>query len=237
MTTPVVLGLIAARGGSKGIPGKNIKPLAGKPLIGWTIDAALQSKLERVVVSTECDEIARVARSCGAEVPFMRPSDLAQDDSPHIPVLIHALDWLDEHECWRPDYIMSLQATSPFRTASDIDAAIVLAVQHNADAVAAVSETRSHPYVTKSVLPDGTLAEFISTDIKYLRRQDLPPAYRLNGDINLQRCATLMRDREWTPPGTMALVMPNSRSADIDSLWDFHVANLVLGGRYEPKVA
>ena len=237
MAAPIVLGLIAARGGSKGIPGKNIKPLAGKPLMGWTIEAALQSRLDRVVVSTDDDEVARVARSCGADVPFTRPSDLAQDDSPHIPVLMHALDWLDEHEDWRPDYIMSLQATSPFRIASDINAAIELAVQHNADAVASVSETDSHPYVTKSVLPDGTLAEFISTDVKYLRRQDLPAAYRLNGDINLQRCVTLKRDRTWVPPGAMALVMPKSRSGDIDTPWDFHVANLILGARHERKVA
>ncbi len=231
MTSPVVLGLIAARGGSKGILGKNIKPLAGKPLISWTIEAALQSKLSRVVVSTDDVEIARVSRESGAEVPFMRPSELAQDDSPHIPVLLHALDWLAENEAWRPVYIMSLQATSPFRVAADIDAAIELAVRDNLDAVAAVSEAASHPYLVKSLLPDGTLADFVSTDLAYLRRQDLPPAYRLNGDLNLQRCSAIQRDRIWIPPGTRALVLPRSRSFDIDTLEDFHVAELILGSR------
>jgi len=237
MSAPVVLGLIAARGGSKAIPGKNVKLLGGKPLIAWTIEAALGSRLDRVLVSTDDQDIAEVARAWGAEVPFTRPTELAQDDSPHIPVLIHALGWLAEHENWSPDYIMSLQPTSPFRTNEDIDGAIDLATLHNADAVASVGESNSHPYLTKSILSNGALADFVSTDIKYLRRQDLPHAYRLNGDINLQRCKNLIRDKVWIPEGTLAYEMPQSRSMEIDTLWDFYLADLVMREQHGRKSA
>src|SRR3990170_965342 len=120
-----VLAVIPARGGSKSIPRKNIKPLGGKPLIGWTIDAALQSRmLSRVIVSTDDAEIAQAARECGAETPFLRPPELAQDDSSSISVVLHALQWLEEQEHFSPDYVLLLQPTSPFRNAHDIRAAI-----------------------------------------------------------------------------------------------------------------
>ena len=131
-----ILGLITARGGSKGIPGKNIKPLAGKPLIAWTIEAANNSRLlSQVIVSTDDNEIARSAQAWGAEVPFKRPEELAQDQSSHLDVVLHALQWYQLQHRALPEYVMLLQPTSPLRTANDIDAAISLAAQKQADAI------------------------------------------------------------------------------------------------------
>src|SRR5690349_8046730 len=119
-----VLAVIPARGGSKSIPRKNLAALAGKPLIVWTIEAASASQcLTRVVVSTDDPEITAVAAAAGAEVPFVRPAELAQDETPAIEPILHAVDWLDQHEGYRPDFVMILQPTSPLRQAEDIDAA------------------------------------------------------------------------------------------------------------------
>jgi CMP-N,N'-diacetyllegionaminic acid synthase len=126
-----IIGLITARGGSKSIPRKNIKMLAGKPLIAWTIEAAQKSKdLSRIVVSTDDTEIADVARQWGAEVPFIRPEELARDGSSSISAVLHTVHWLDENEGYCPDYIMLLQPTSPFRTTEDIQKSIELARQN-----------------------------------------------------------------------------------------------------------
>lgn len=225
-----VVGLITARGGSKGIPRKNITPMGGKPLLAWTVEAALRSqKLDRVILSTDDEEIAQVGLRYGAEVPFMRPAALAKDDSDHISVVDHAVSWLARHDNAHPEYIMVLQPTSPFRTAQDIDAAIQLAEQNQAVAVLGVSEVKDHPYLSKRILPDGTLTEFVtaSISIAYPRRQALPPAYAPNGAIYLNRCDSLARDRTFFPPGTYAYIMPPERSLDIDSPWDLYLAELI----------
>lgn len=224
-----VVGLITARGGSKDIPNKNVKTLAGRPLIAWTIEAALRSNgINRVIVTTDDYEIARVAREWGAEVPFMRPSELAQDDSPHVPVVEHSARWLEQHNNSLPDYIMVLQPTSPLRTAEDIDAAIRIAEVNNAAAVASVCETRHHPYLTKYILKGQTLADFVPNDLAYLRRQDLPRAYWVNGAGYLIRCKTLLDDHTLMPTNTYSHIMPPERSLDINSEWDFHLAELIL---------
>jgi CMP-N-acetylneuraminic acid synthetase len=228
-----VIGLITARGSSKSIPQKNIKMLAGKPLIAWTIEAALQCKeLSRIIVSTDDEEIAKVARQWGAEVPFIRPVELAQDDSSSISVALHTIHWLEEREGFCEDYIMLLQPTSPFRTAEDIQQSIELATKHRAVAVVSVCEAEHHPYLCKRVLDDRTLADFISTDIGYLRRQDLPPAYALNGAIYLCQRMALLRDQTFFPEGTIAYVMPRERSLDVDTMWDWHVAELIMKDLY-----
>ena len=233
MKRPDIIGLITARGGSKGIPGKNIKLLAGKPMIAWTIQAALESRrLSRVIMSTDDPEIARIARDWGAEVPFMRPSGLAQDDTSHITVVEHTIHWLEEHENAKPNYIMLLQPTSPLRSSEDIQDSIVIALKHDAVAVVSVIETQHHPYLTKRILEDGTLTDFVSTDISYLRRQALPQAYALNGAIYLNRTESLLRDHTFLPKGTFPYVMPQERSLDMDSLWDFHLVELILRDKY-----
>jgi CMP-N-acetylneuraminic acid synthetase len=128
-----IVGLVTARGGSKSIPRKNVLPLAGKPLIAWTIEAALASRgLDQLIVSTDDEEIASVARAYGATVRFMRPAELARDDSPHIDVVRHAIDWLATRGPSEPEYVLTLLPTSPLRTSEDIDAAIAVPVDRSA---------------------------------------------------------------------------------------------------------
>ena len=229
---PVVLGIITARGGSKGIPRKNISPLAGKPLIVWTIEAALNShSLRRVIVSTDDAEIAQVCRGHEAEVPFMRPDELARDDSPHMDVVIHAVNWLMTHENYCPDYIMLLQPTSPLRTAVDIDAAVALALQRAADGIVSVSEAPDHPYLIKRIAGDGNLVDFVKTPKGYLPRQLFPPAYVVNGAIYLARRDMLLQQRTWYTDRTYPYIMPPERSLDVDTPWDLYLSDLVLRDR------
>jgi len=229
---PRVLGLIPARGGSKSVPHKNIAMLAGEPLISYTIRAALESEmLDRLVVSTDSAEIADVALSFAAEVPFMRPDELAQDDTPGIEPPIHALEWLVANEGYRPQYLMLLQPTSPFRTAEDIQAAVRILQEKDADAVVSVCEVHDHPYWTKRVEADGRLVDFLALDREYARRQELPPAYVLNGAVYLARAQMLLEQRTYYARDTYAYVMPRERSLDIDSAWDLHVAELLLRER------
>jgi CMP-N,N'-diacetyllegionaminic acid synthase len=221
--------LISARGGSKGLPRKNLRLLGGKPLIVWTIVAARASTaIQRVIVSTDDEEIARVSREAGAEVPFLRPLEIARDDSPHILTSEHAIRWLHEHDGVRPDYMMLLQPTSPFRTSADIDAAVALARQKEAIAVVSVNEAKPHPYKTYGLTSSGALTTFVPCDIVYKRRQDLPPAFADNGALYLNRTDSLLRDRTYIPTGTIPYVMPAERSLDIDSAWDLFVADLII---------
>lgn len=203
--------------------------VGGKPLIAWTLDAAKNAKsLQRTIVSTDDGEIAVAARRCGAEVPFLRPAELARDDSPHIDVVLHALTWLDEQEDYRPDYVVLLQPTSPLRTAEDIDAAICLARERNADAVVSVCETHDHPYLVRRLTVDGRLEEFVPCPLAYARRQDLPPAFALNGAIYVNRRESLLASMNLCPAGAHAYVMPVERSLQIDTDWDLRCVECVL---------
>lgn len=227
-----VIGLITARGGSRGVPRKNVLPVGGRPLIAWTIAAARESRmLGRVIVSTDDAEIARVAREWQAEVPFMRPAELAQDASPHVHAVGHALAWLEKEEGCRPDYVLLLQPTSPLRTTEDIDNAIQMAIERRAEAVVSVTETHDHPYLARRITQAGMLAEFVPCELAYARRQDLPPAYALNGAIYLNRPASLREQQTFTPEGTYAYVMPPERSLQVDTPWDLHLVDLVLRER------
>lgn len=223
------VGLITARGGSKGVPGKNIAPVAGQPLIAWTIAAARESKMDRCIVSTDSDEIAAVCRVAGGEVPFRRPDALAQDDSPHIDVLLHALDWLD-NEGRGPDYLVLLQPTSPLRTGQDIDAAMDLAIQRNADSVISVCDAPVHPFWVRRIDESGRLKDFMDwpDNSGYLRRQILPPAYAMNGAIYVIRSKILRERRSYFTERTYAYVMPRERSLDVDTAWDLQIAEMAL---------
>lgn len=213
------LGLIPARGGSKGIPRKNIRALAGKPLIAWTIEAALRSKrLARVVVSTDDHEIAETARRYGADVPFMRPAELSQDSTPGLPPVLHALDQLPEH-----DSVLLLQPTSPLRTADDIDACLRLAEETDAQSVVSVSEPESHPYWTYRLTADRHLAPLYEASA-IGRRQDLPPAYALNGALYLADASWLRASRQLVDRDTIGYIMPRERAIDIDTLEDWELA-------------
>jgi len=226
-----IVGLIPARGGSKGVPGKNIKLLGGKPLIAWTIDAARASGLlDRVMVSTDDPDIAETARRYGAEVPFVRPASLAVDETPALDVALHALDWLESQGAL-PEYLVWLQPTSPFRTGEDIAAGIALMEHSQAPAIVGVCEARVHPLYVVKINPDGALEPFMPGAAGKTRRQDLPDAYQVNGAFYLNRSLALRQDRSFIPNGTRPLIMPPERSIDIDSAWDFFLAQTILDQR------
>jgi CMP-N,N'-diacetyllegionaminic acid synthase len=227
-----IMGLITARGGSVGVPRKNIRDVAGKPLIAWSIQAARDSGvLSRVIVSTDDQEIADVSMKWGAEVPFMRPAELARDNSPHVPVILHAMDWIAVHESSCPEYIMLLQPTSPLRTSEDIRAATELAVERKAAAVVSVSETRAHPWFMKKMDAEGRIEDFTAKPEGYLRRQDFPPVYVVNGAIYITRWNVMREQQTFTPAGTYGYVMPAERSLDVDTDLDIQIADFLLRRR------
>lgn len=185
-----ILGIITARGGSKGIPGKNIKPLLGKPLIAYTIEAARKSgALDRLILSTDDQEIAEVARKYGCEAPFMRPAELAEDKTPHLPVMQHALRWLKDNHGYSPDYAMILQPTSPLRQSFHIKEAVELILSTGADSVLSVAEVpENFNYRKTMVLDDTNFLKLVNKDPIYkriARRQDLPKNYWSTGMIYL----------------------------------------------------
>jgi len=227
--TPHILAVITARGGSKSIPRKNIAPLGGKPLIAWTIEAARTApSLGLVIVSTDDEEIADVARGWGAEVPFIRPAELAGDKSAHIPVVRHAVDWIENHGGVSPDFVLLLQPTTPFRTSQDIEGAVHLILKERCDSVISVCEAATHPFLARRVLQDGRMMDFVEPQEGYLARQALPPAYALNGAIYLVRRDVLMERNTFQTRDTRAYIMPPERSMDIDTPWDLHLANLIM---------
>ncbi|HVZ22870.1 MAG TPA: acylneuraminate cytidylyltransferase family protein [Vicinamibacterales bacterium] len=223
------VGVITARGASKGVPRKNIAIVAGRPLIVWTIETALRSALlRRVIVSTDDEEIADIAKAAGAEVPFMRPGFLGEDTTPHVDVVEHALEWLDSHDNWRPEYVFLLQPTSPLRRVVDINGAIELAERRRPPAVVSVRRALNHPYLTYRPGEKDVLVPFVGSDLSYNRRQDLPIAYALNGAVFLNECASLRRLRTFIPEGTLPYVMPEEYSLEIDTPWDVCLADMLL---------
>lgn len=226
-----IVAVITARGGSRGLPRKNVLPLAGLPLIAHSIRVAQEAKrVSRVIVSTDDEEIIAVSREFGAEVPFVRPPELSTADSAHIDVMLHVVSWLEQHGDL-PDAVLLLQPTTPLRTPEDIDGAVELMESTDCPAVVGLSPAESHPYLTYKVAADGRLTGFIDHGLRYPRRQDLPPAYILNGALYLNRCSSLRETQMFQPPGAFGWVMPAERSVDIDSLEDFLVAEKLLKDR------
>lgn len=221
-----ILGLITARGGSKGIPRKNIKMLGEKPLIVWSIEAALQSKLlDRVVVSTDDEEIAVIASEAGADVPFMRPSNLSGDQVAGVDPVLHALKCLPE--C---DGVLLLQPTSPLRTSEDIDGCLDFAVSQTASSVVSVSEASVHPHWTYRVNMNQTLDPIVVSD-SVVRRQELPKAYAVNGAMYYAKAEWLFESKDFMTSDTLAYIMPTERSVDIDTLLDWKLAEILLEER------
>ena len=183
-----ILGVIPVRGGSKSIPRKNLQEVEGRPLLAYAIEAASSARrLDRFVVSTEDEEIASVARELGAEVPFRRPDELAADEVSIVPVVRHAMEAMDGLG-FRADAVLSLQATSPFLEGEDIDRAIETFERTGADSVVSVEKIEhGHPYWVKRLEGDRVLPFNASSDDSYLQRQDLPPAYILDGGLFLRR--------------------------------------------------
>jgi CMP-N,N'-diacetyllegionaminic acid synthase len=215
--TSRVLGLITARGGSKGLPRKNILPAGGRPLIAWTISAALKSDvISQVILSSDDAEIIQVALEWGCEVPFTRPVDLASDIASTIDVALHALDQLPGFE-----FIVLLQPTSPLRTAEDIDAAFALMQASGAPSCVSVCEAEQSPYWMYQLLDGSKLLPLITCKDGVTRRQDLPPVYVLNGAIYIARIDWLRETKSFVGEETIAYLMPKERSVDIDNAADF----------------
>ncbi len=224
-----VLAIVPARGGSKGLPNKNLIALGGRPLLHHTVAAALASGVvERVLISTDSPAIAESARAAGAEAPFVRPADLSQDDTPTIPVLLHALAWLEERG-QRPSWVMCLQPTSPLRSPDDIRGALALAREREADAVVSVTPAHPHPAWSKAIDSSGRLTDLFASASHDTRRQDLPPAFVLNGAIYLSRSEALVERRSFYGEQTYAWVMPPERSIGHRTRHgDLQVADLAL---------
>jgi CMP-N,N'-diacetyllegionaminic acid synthase len=227
------LGVIPARGGSKSIPRKNAKVIAGKPLLAWTVESALRSKtLNQVIVSTDDEEIAGIGRKWGARVPFIRPFELAQDDTPTLPVIQHAVSWLESTEGYIPEIVLLLQPTSPLRRTEHIDQAVELLLQTGADSVVSVCLSEQSPYWMKRLEGDRVFP-FLNKAPEYTRRQDLPRVYRLNGALYATRYDVLMRQRRILGEDTRAIVMDAGSSIDIDSQLDFKIAEMLLAERID----
>lgn len=224
-----VLAIIPARGGSKGLPGKNIKKLCGKPLIAWSIEQAKScDNIDRIVVSTDDESIAKVAKKYGTEVPFMRPAELATDAASTVDVIFHVFGWYKKHEDFGPEYILLLQPTSPLRAVADIKGAIQTLKDKDARAVVSVCETDHHPWWSNILPEDGNMKNFLRLDILNKRRQELPVFYRLNGAMYLADSDYLLTHNGFIGPNTFAYKMPKERSVDIDSDVDFKLAALLL---------
>lgn len=221
-----VLAIIPARGGSKGLPRKNVLPLGGLPLIAWTVRAALGAPcVSRTVVSSDDNEITDAARRAGAEVPFRRPAELASDTATSADVVAHVLESLG----WQGPAVL-LQPTSPFRTARDIEAAHTLWRQSGAPGCVSVCPVRQSPWLMFSMEGGGKLQHLLPEPPGGLRRQDLPRAFTLNGALYFLDGARFLQDRRFLHPETVGYDMPACRSLDIDTAADLAEAERLLAG-------
>lgn len=232
-----ILGIIGARGGSKSIPGKNIQMIAGKPLIAWTINEARKSKLlTRVIVSTDDEEIARVAREWGMEVPFLRPKELAEDLSTDVEFLLQALDWLKTNENYEPEIVVRLPPTSPLRKAESIDQGIQkLLDTPEADAVRPIIEAPKHPYKFWKISTNGEWLEpFLSREFtgfdepQNLPRQLFPKVYMHTGAMDVVRTRILRERRSTSGKKIAYFFMKPEESVNIDSPADLEYAEFLL---------
>ena len=219
---------ICARGGSKGTPGKNKRLLCGKPLIVYTIETARRCKsINRIIVSTDDPEIAEIVKKAGAEVPFMRPKELAQDDSPKIPVMRHAVRFLESEEGYRTDIIVDLDPTSPLRTEQDVEACIKMVADGEADNVFSVTEAHRNPYFNMAEIVDGKVRPVKRLDRPITRRQDAPKVYDLNDSINVWKRDTLMNnDTLWTE--NAGIYRMSRWAVDIDDGKDFELVEFIM---------
>ena len=197
MAKPIVLGVVTARAGSKGLPGKNTRLLAGKPLVAYTIEAALAANVfDRLIISTDDGDAAQIARGLGCDVPFVRPAELSADDTPHLPVMVHAAQWLRDHDRYVPEWTMILMPTSPLRQPRHIREAVELAVRSGADAVVSVDEVPAHFHPQRALTVDADgWARLLVGDRpvreRPVRRQGMPAAWVFNGAVYLFRTSLL----------------------------------------------
>jgi CMP-N-acetylneuraminic acid synthetase len=214
-----ILAVISARGGSKGVPNKNIRPLNGKPLIYWTIKEALLSKfITRTIVSSDSPEIIKIANSFGCETPFKRRKDLALDTTASIDVVLDAVE-----KCPGYDWVILLQPTSPFRKACHIDGAIERTLLHNAKSCVSVVMVEENPHWMYKINVNFKLEKIIDENI-YQRRQDLPKIFRLNGAIYFSKISRLINERTFVDKDTISYEMSQKESIDIDTEYDLKLS-------------
>ena len=232
-----VLFVIPARGGSKGLPGKNIKPIAGKPLIAWSVESALQAATKigasDVIVSTDSKDIAEVAKNYGAAAPFLRPDELANDTAASIDVMLHALDFM-EHQDKQYKYIAMIEPTSPQRDANDLLRAFEqLKNDKTAESIVGVSQTEGcHPlFLTK--LNNGFLEPYENKTYKVYRRQEIDAVYFFEGSMYISKVESLKKRRSFYHEKTLGCIMPKWKSFEIDDLTDFIVIEQLLKAREE----
>jgi len=223
-----VLAIVTARGGSKGLIGKNTKPLLGKPLIAWTIEPALNSRyIDKLIVSTDDEEIAEISKKLGAEVPFKRSEELSTDFAKSIDVILHAIKFfqsVNEHY----DLVFVLQPTSPLRTTEDIDSALEYYISKNADSVISVCEIDHHPAFSNTLPDDNLMTGFMRNEFINKNRFDLPRFYRMNGAIYIASTDLIISNKSFMGYKTYAFIMPKQRSVDINDEVDFMLAETIL---------
>ncbi len=220
-----VLAVITARGGSKGLPGKNITDVGGKPMIAWALEAAHGSKfIDRTVLSSDDDAIIAVAKNLGCDVPFVRPAELAADTSPTVDALIHALNQIPETY----DYLVLLQPTSPLRVVEDIDGAIEKCHASGAPACVTGCEPTKSPYWMFHLGDGETMTPVIESEGLKTRRQDLPKVFAPNGAVFLAQIPWYREHLTFYGPGTVAYMMPPERSVDVDSALDLALVQTLL---------
>ena len=230
MTT---VAFIFARGGSKGLPGKNIRLLGGKPLIAWSIEHALAvERIDRVIVSTDSDEIATISKQYGAEVPFIRPADLAMDESPEWLAWRHALEYLEENMGTMPEIMVSVPATAPLRLAIDINSCIDEYEKGSSDMVITMTDAHRSPYFNMvKENSDGTYGLVISPPLALERRQDAPMVYDMATVCYVVNSEFVMSHNSIFEGRVRAVHVPIERALDIDTLLDFQIAEVLLANR------
>lgn len=219
-----ILGIIPARGGSKGIPYKNIKEVGGKPLIAWTIEEAKKSKyIDRLILSSEDSEIIKIAKEWGCEVPFIRPVELAKDDTPGVNTVLHALSIFPDF-----DIVVLLQPTSPLRKHNDIDACLEHFIVCNANSCISIVEANKSPYWMYTQEKNQKLKPILEKTKTPDRRQDLPKVYSINGALYIANASWLLQHKTFLTEETIGFEMPKERSLDIDDKFDLALLKTLL---------
>lgn len=222
-----ILAIIPARGGSKGIPHKNIMKICKKPLIAYSIEAAKESKyIDYILVSTDDTCIKEVSLSYGAKVPFLRPDEISTDRAKSIDVVLHGIDYLKEHN-ENFDYVILLQPTSPLRTSDDIDTAIESVIEANKDSLISVCECSENPILMRTIEREK-LKPVLEFNGDNLRRQELPTFYVFNGAIYINKVDMLQNKKEFVDENTMPFIMDSTKSIDIDNMIDAKIAEMIL---------
>ncbi len=233
-----ILAITLARGGSKSVSKKNIRPILGMPLIGYTISEALRSKyITRYIVSTDDEEIQKIAINHGAEAPFLRPERYSTDAASSVSALQHSVEWIEKDEGAKYDYIVELMCTNPAKVVMDIDSCIEKLIQTGADSVIAVHKLEDHHPIRIKKIVNDKIVDFCLPEVAEMRRQDLKPdAYIRSGSIYALKRDHLMKDSlRYGSENSLAYILPQDRAVNVDSEIDFMVAEQMIKNRLKEK--